>query len=79
MAVDRLDKRKTPDIKFPLLVERWCLYVFLNDKSPLRVTTLRFNDVLNVFHFCLHSDAHSSVSVLSRLHDPDVLDVLGTF
>ena len=63
-----------PDVEFPPLVQLRPLYVLLQDESPvMEVIHVSCEDILDLIQSRTYLDAISSVCVLTRLHNPNIM------
>ena len=65
-----------PDIKFSAFVQKWFLYVLLDDESFYFLCwafPVLLDDPIDIVQWVEHTYALPSVAVLSRLNDPYVV------
>ena len=78
VAVDSRAERVTPYVKLPILVQQRLLDVLLNDiAAPVAIDLLCLNQALDVIQIAADLDTATSIRVLSGLHDPELVAVLG--
>ena len=78
VAVDGRAEGVAPDIELPVLVQERLLNVFLNDvAASVAVHLLRLDQALDVLQVATHLDTTASIRVLTRLHNPELVAVLG--
>ena len=67
-----------PNVELPILVQERLFYVLLNDvAAPVAVYLLCLNQTLDMIQVAADLDTATSVRVLSRLYDPELVAVLG--
>ena len=70
-------ERVAPNVELPILVQERLLDVLLNDiAAPVAVYLLCLNQTLDVIQVATDLDTATSVRVLSRLYDPELVAVL---
>ena len=78
VAVDGRAEGVAPDVELPVLVQERLLNVFLNDvAASVAVHLLRLDQALDVLQVATHLDTTASIRVLARLHNPELVAVLG--
>ena len=78
VAVDRGAEGVAPDIELPVLVQERLLNVFLNNvAASVAVYLLRLDQALDVLQVATDLDSTSTIRVLARLHNPELVAVLG--
>ena len=73
VAIDTRDQCIRPNVELPTVYEQRIRYVFLNDAGPSFWGSGLFNDLSNVWVVFRHRNSITSVGVLTRLYDPNVL------
>lgn len=80
VSIIRARQREAPNVELAILVQQGLLDVFLNDVTAfVTVDLLRLNQRLDVVEVATDLNAAAPVRVLTRLHDPEGVAVLGVF
>ena len=75
VTVNWSDHGKTSNIEFPVFVEGRILNIFLDNESTRALVAFRADDLLDLIQLRLDCDAYSSISVLTWLYDPNILEL----
>ena len=75
VTVNWSDHGKTSNIEFPVFVEGSILNIFLDNESTRALVAFRADDLLDLIQLRLDCDAYSSISVLTWLYDPNILEL----
>lgn len=74
-SIDTSYKRKTSDIEFSALIEKWIIDVFLKNHSSVP-WAVRVHKTSNFLKFLFYFYTISSIWVFSRFYNPDILSIL---
>ena len=77
MTIDRGQHPITSDVKLSILVQMGSLDVLLhNEGSQMIIMLVGCHDILDILEIRCHCNAISSVSVFTRLNNPDIQSLL---
>ena len=77
IAIYRTHHREASDVELSILVEEWFFDVFLNNVgATVAIYICILYQRLNVIYFSTYLNTTASVSILSRLDDPEALSKL---